>query len=225
MAHHFGQSPDRLRPEQIVDYWVFLATEKQLAPGSIGIAVSVLRFLDGVTLLRDWDIPDVLPTPRQPRKLPVVPSFDKVGQFLGCAASTKQRAVLTACYAGGLRISATVSLRPADIDSRRMVVRAAQGKGREDRHIMLLPCLLAIFRDCWRRTQNEGEWLFPDLIPGRHLSSSAVEQAWQKVLALSGMAKQISPKAPSVLRGLCVVPGHGVVAGDGDGLPRAENAP
>ena len=44
-ARHFGQSPDRLGPEQIRAYQVFLATEKQLAPGSIGIAVSALRFL------------------------------------------------------------------------------------------------------------------------------------------------------------------------------------
>ncbi len=89
-AHHFGESPDRLGPEQIGDYWVFLAIQKQLAPGSTGIAVSPLCFLHGVTLCRDWDIPDVLPIPRQPRKLSVVPSLEEVGQFLGGVASTKQ---------------------------------------------------------------------------------------------------------------------------------------
>ena len=50
-ARHFGRSPALLGPEQIRDYQVFLATERKLAPGSIGIAVSALRFLYRVTLL------------------------------------------------------------------------------------------------------------------------------------------------------------------------------
>ena len=88
-ARHFGKSPELLGPEQIRDYQLFLTTEKQLAPGSISIAVSALRFLYRVTLRRDWDIPEVLPAPRQPRKLPVVPSPGEVGQFLGCVANNQ----------------------------------------------------------------------------------------------------------------------------------------
>ena len=48
-ARHFGQSPERLGPEQIRDYQLFLATEKQLAPHLIAIAVAALRFLYRVT--------------------------------------------------------------------------------------------------------------------------------------------------------------------------------
>ena len=65
-ARHFGRSPDLLGPEQIRDYRLFLTTEKPLAPASIRIAVSALRFLYGVTLHRDWDIPEVLPAPSSP---------------------------------------------------------------------------------------------------------------------------------------------------------------
>ena len=73
-ARHFGKSPDLLGPEQIRDYQLFLTNERQLAPGSIRIAVSALRFLDRVTLRRDWDIPEVLPAPKQPSLLSVVPA-------------------------------------------------------------------------------------------------------------------------------------------------------
>ena len=55
-ARHFGRSPALLGPEQIRDYQVFLATEKKLAPSSIGIAVSALRFLYRVTLRKPWPI-------------------------------------------------------------------------------------------------------------------------------------------------------------------------
>ncbi len=192
-ARHFGQSPERLGPEQIRDYQLFLSSARQLAPGSIGIAVSALRFLYRVTLGKDWDIPEILPAPRQPSKLPVVPSPGETVHFLGCVASTRHHAILTCCYAAGLRISEAVSLRPADIDSQRMVIRVEQGKGRKDRYVMLSPRLLEVLRDYWRRTRPAGEWLFPGLIPGRHVSRHTVEQACQKALARSGLDKPITP--------------------------------
>ena len=155
--------------------------------------VCALCFLYRVTLSKEWDIPEVLPAPRQPRKLPVVPTPEEVGQFLGCVANTRHHAILTCCYAAGLRISEAVSLRQADIDSRRTVVRVEQGKGRKGRYDMLSPRLLEILRDYWRRTRPQGEWLFPGLIPGRDLTIDAVERACQKIRALPGLDKPLMP--------------------------------
>jgi hypothetical protein len=42
------------------------------------------------------------------------------------------RVILTVCYATGLRISEAVRLKPSAIDSKRMVIRVEQGKGRKD---------------------------------------------------------------------------------------------
>jgi len=44
-ARYFNQSPERLGPEQIRTYQVYLTKEKKLATGSIVIAISALRFL------------------------------------------------------------------------------------------------------------------------------------------------------------------------------------
>ena len=192
-ARHFGKSPDLLGPEQIRDYQLFLTNERQLAPGSIRIAVSALRFLDRVTLRRDWDIPEVLPAPKQPSRLPVVPSPEEVARFLDAVSITRNRAVLSACYGAGLRISEAVSLRPGDIDSARMVVRVEQGKGRKDRFVMLSERLLETLRDYWRRTRPEGEWLFPGLLPGRHVNRHTLERACQRACRLAGLEKRITP--------------------------------
>ena len=83
----------------------------------------------------------------QPGSPPVVLSPEEVLQFLDCVASTKHRAILTACYAAGLRISEAVSLKPAHIDSNRLVIRVEQGKGQKDRYVMLSPKLLTTLRD------------------------------------------------------------------------------
>ena len=121
-------------------------------------------------------------------------------------AGTRDRAIQIARYAAGLRISEAVSLRPADIDSRRMVVRVEQGKVRKDRYVMLSPRLLEILRDYWRRTRPAGEWLFPGLIPGRHVSKDAVEQAYQKALSFSDLAKPITPHSLRHNSGSRIIP-------------------
>ena len=192
-ARHFGKSPELLGPEHIREYQVHLATGKRLAPGSIAVAVAALRFLYGVTLQKDWNIPEVLPTPKQPAKLPVVPSPEEVVSFLDAVPILRNRVVLTTCYAAGLRISEAVSLRPTDIDSRRMVVRVKQGKGGKDRYVMLSPRLLETLRDYWRRARPAGEWLFPGMIPGRHLGRSTPERACQQARRKAGLAKRITP--------------------------------
>ncbi len=171
-ARHFHQSPEALGPEEIRSYQVYLTNEKKLAPSSILIAVSALRFLYRVTLHKDWTLPDIIPAPKKPQKLPIVLSREEVLQFLASVPSLKHRAILTTCYAAGLRISEAVSLKPTAIDSQRMVVRVELGKGQKDRYIMLSPKLLDILRHWWRVAKPQV-WLFPGDIPGQHITRSS----------------------------------------------------
>jgi site-specific recombinase XerD len=171
---------------------VYLTKEKQLAPGSIVIAVAALRFLYKVTLHRDWNIEEVIPAPKKPQTLPIVLSPEEVLQFLNCIEHIKHRTILTTCYAAGLRISEAVSLEPSHIDSKRMVIRVEQGKGQKDRYVMLSPKLLETLRHWWR-TERPIHWLFPGDIPGQHITRYAVGQACQKAHHLCGIAKPITP--------------------------------
>ena len=192
-AQHFHQSPDQLGPEHIRDYQLFLASVKCLAASSIAVATAALRFLYRVTLGKDWNIPDVLPTPKQPQRLPVVPSAEEVARFLDAVSNRKHHAILTTCYAAGLRISEAVQLRPRDIDSQRMVLRVEQGKGAKDRYVMLSPRLLQVLRNYWRHTRPDGEWLFPGGIPGRPLSAKAVGRICRPACQRAGLDKRITP--------------------------------
>jgi len=191
-ARHFSKSPEVLGPEDIRSYQVYLTNEKKLAPGSIVIAVSALRFLYRVTLHKDWHFDDIIPAPKQPKTLPVILSPEEVQTFLDSVRPAKHHAILSTCYAGGLRISEAVSLRPTEIDSRRMVIRVDQGKGRKDRYVMLSPRLLQILRDWWK-VRKPKQWLFPGSIPGTHITSDAVGQACTKAHQLSGISKPITP--------------------------------
>lgn len=191
-ARHFGRSPALLGPAEIRAYQVYVATEKQLAPASLAVAVAALRFLYTVTLQRAWTVEVVIPTPKVPDRLPVVLSPDEVLQFLACAPGPKHRAILTTCYAAGLRISEVLHLRPTDIDSRRMVIRVDQGKGQQDRYVMLSPKLLALLRTWWRVDRSPA-WLFPGDRPGHAISKTAVEKACHTARRRCGIPKPITP--------------------------------
>src|SRR5580658_5047511 len=77
-ARHFRRSPEGLGPVNIRAYQVYLTNEKKLAPGSISIASSALRFLYTVTLKRRWDVEEVLPMPKAPQTLPSILSPEEV---------------------------------------------------------------------------------------------------------------------------------------------------
>ena len=191
-ARYFNKSPDVLGPEDIRSYQVYLTNERKLAPSSINIAVSALRFIYRVTLRKDWRIEDIIPAPKQPKTLPVILSPEEVQIFLGFVHLMKHRAILSTCYGGGLRISEAVSLRPTDIDSRRMVIRVEQGKGRKDRYVMLSTLLLQILRGWWKVKRPE-QWLFPGQASGTHITTDAVEMACKKAHQLCGIPKPITP--------------------------------
>jgi site-specific recombinase XerD len=191
-ARYFNQSPERLGPEQIRGYQVYLTNEKKLAIKSILIAISALRFLYKVTLKKDWSFEDIIPAPKKPQTLPVVLSPEEVIQFLACVASQKHRAILTACYAAGLRVSEAIALTPPAIDSKRMVLRVEQGKGQKDRYVMLSPRLLEILRDWWR-VERPQPWLFPGDMPVQHITRAAVERECQKAHRMCKIPKPITP--------------------------------
>ena len=190
-ARHFDRSPEELGPEQVRTYQVHLTKTCKLAPGSVCIATAALRFLYKVTLKREW-VPDDIPMPKIPFKLPVVLSPEEVAHFLGCVDSLKQRTILTTAYAAGLRVSEATHLKVTDVDSQRMVLRINQGKGRHDRYVMLSPRLLEALRSYWKVVRPET-WLFPGDIPGLPITRNAVELACRKAHRAAGIAKPITP--------------------------------
>jgi site-specific recombinase XerD len=191
-AGYFGKSPELLGPAAIRTYLIHLTQERRLAASSIIVAVSALRFFFTVTLKRPWVVEDDIPAGRQAKKLPVVLSQDEVARFLGAVGNLKHRMVLTVCYATGLRISEAVHLKPAAIDSQRMVIRVEQGKGRKDRYVMLPPKLLDMLRDYWKRTRPEV-WLFPGRYPGQPVSALTIDRTCREVRLLCGIDKPVAP--------------------------------
>jgi integrase/recombinase XerD len=189
-AKHFGKSPERLGLAEIRAYLLFLVREKRASWSYYNQALCALRFLYRVTLGKDWVLQGI-PCPKGEKKLPVVLSPDEVAQFFEAVPHLKHRAILMTAYAAGLRVSEVVALRVDDIDSRRMVIRVRQAKGRKDRYVMLSSRLLEILRGYWKAARPTG-YLFPGNDPDKPLTTRAVHQACQDARQAAGLGKHVT---------------------------------
>ncbi len=184
-----GRSPAQASSEDLRRYQLHMRSSGASAT-SMNAAVSALRFFFGVTLGRG-DAQVGMTTVREPRKLPVVLSPEEVRQLLDAAPSLKYRAALSVAYGAGLRASEVVSLKLADIDSERMVIRVEQGKGRKDRYAMLSEPLLHLLRTYWKASRPQG-WLFPGQNPVNPLTTRQLNRAFHGAKAAAGIDKRVS---------------------------------
>jgi len=188
-SRFFGRSPDHLTLEDVRTFQVHLVAKGISWPG-LNQIVCALRFFYGVTLRRD-EIPERIAYARQPRKLPEVLSAGEVVRFLEAVPSLRTRVALTTAYAAGLRASEAVSLKVANIDSGRMVIRVQQGKGGKDRYVMLSAQLLGILRTYWRLARPKN-WLFPGRDPANPIEVNVLHAACRSACAASGLAKRVT---------------------------------
>ena len=182
LAKYYHHSPDQLSEEQIKQYIFHLAQERQWAPASLNQTVYALRSFYQLVLGRPLEqLRRCLPPVKGAVHRPQVFSVEEVEKLLtaGCP-NLKHRAFLMTVYGAGLRLGEACHLKPAHIDSARMVIRVEEGKGRKDRYTLLSPRLLQELRAYWRAVRP-GPWLFF----GRDRARPLVEGSGQAIFDLA----------------------------------------
>ena len=159
LAVYCAKPPDQITEDELRQYFLYLTQEKQLARGSITVALCGIKFLFEYTLRRDWPTLALVRPPKE-HKLPVVLSVEEVRRVLERVRKPGYRVCLSTIYACGLRISEGVSLQVGDIDSARMLVHVRLGKGGQDRYVPLPQRTLVRLRGYWV-THRHPLWLFP----------------------------------------------------------------
>jgi len=185
-----GRSPDGAGAEDLRRYQLAMRSGGASAT-TMNAAVSALRFFFTVTLGRN-DAQAAMTTVREPRRLPVILSPEEVARLLDAAPGLKYKAALSVAYGAGLRAAEVISLKVADIDSERMVVRVEQGKGRKDRYVMLSAHLLQLLRSYWKASRPQG-WLFPGQNPVNPLTTRQLRRACHAAAQAAGIDKRVSP--------------------------------
>lgn len=138
-----------------------------------------LHFLFTNIYHKEW-AKEYLPTPKVAQTLPLVLSRDEVSDVLAAIGNFKHRAIIMLIYSTGARVSESVNIKLADIDSRRMQVNIQEGKGLKQRQVPLSPVLLSVLRDYYKKYKPQ-HYLFEGAGgKGTHLGISAVREVCKK---------------------------------------------
>lgn len=189
-VRYAGKAPDELTLEDVTRYQDHLTRERKVSYCIFNQSVCAIRFFVRTTLGRDWDVAR-MPYQKKRRRLPEILAEAEVRCLFEAASTPKHRAILATVYATGVRLSELCHLRVPDIDSKRMVVRIEQGKGRKDRYVMLSSTLLAILRDYWR-AYRPAHWLFPGSLPDRPIAHRTVERIFERAKSAARIEKRVS---------------------------------
>ena len=190
-AKHFNQSPDLLGIDEIRQYQVYLLRERKVAASTVNHVLSALRFLYKVTLRREWAL-DHLRYPRRAKRLPAVLSKPEVYRAFSVIRNLKHRTLLMTMYATGMRVSEAARLRVDDIDSKRMLIRVHQGKGKKDRYVPLSATLLQTLRTYWKKVRSTAA-LFPSQQGGGPLTTGSITKVCADARKKAGLSKRLTP--------------------------------
>lgn len=193
-ANYFGKRPDRLGPEQLRQYQLYLLNERKLSVGSVIARTSALRFFFLKVLRRPYREIDLV-YPKRPERLPEILSEEEVTRLIESASTSYHRVILMTLYGTGLRREELCRLRVTDVDSQRMVIHVRQGKGNKDRDVTLSPKLLEVLRAYWK-WRKPKTYLFPSYYASRQEKPISSHTVWNAVSAAArraGIKKKVSP--------------------------------
>ncbi len=195
-ANYFGKSPALLGAEDVRSYQLHLIKDKKLAPNTVKVRMSALRFLYWRTLKRRDLHFDDLPLTKTPVKLPEVLSPEEVVRLIEGASSLMHRTMLMVLYATGIRRAELTRLKVGDIDSKLMVVHIREGKGQRDRDLPMTPKLLEALREYWRWARPKV-YLFPSPYSAgdkeEPISTKTVYHACREAAVRAGLTKAVHP--------------------------------
>ena len=189
-ARYFRRSPEELGAEQVREYLLYLLQERRLSTSTVNLCRCAVCFFYRHTLGRPECVVGMV-TGRRAKKLPVVLDREEVRALLRATPERRNRLLLALMYATGLRVSEAVQLSVGDIDSRRMVLVVAQGKGNKQRQLPLAQWLLEGLRAWWSE-HRDPQWLFPGRRAGQHLDVATVQKVFRSAKARSGLRKAAS---------------------------------
>jgi integrase/recombinase XerD len=187
---HFMRPPETLAADHVRQFLLHLVQERRASWSLYNQARCALQFFFRVTLGRDEHF-DHLPCARTRKRVPVVLSPEELRRFFAVIRNLKHKAMFMTAYGAGLRVSELVSLRVADVDSPRMLLRIEQGKGQKERYAKLAAHLLDILRDYYRQ-ERPTHWLFPGQSAEKPMNRLTVNAIARQLCDKAGITKNVS---------------------------------
>ena len=176
--------------EEDIKTYIQRLIQNGLSNSTINQSINSIKFYYEVVLGMPNRFYDV-ERPRPQEKLPEIISKEEVKEMINRTYNLKHQSIISLLYSAGLRRGELLNLKITDIDSKRMTVRVAQGKGKKDRYSILSEQLLLKLRLYFKEYRPE-KYLFEGK-PGCPYSASSVVKIVRKAAQAAKINKTVKP--------------------------------
>ncbi len=186
----FKKHPKVITQAEIKNYLFQLTKEKSFSPAMHNLHVSGIKYFYNAVLGMDHKN-DTLIIKRVPQKLfQVLPQVELKAIFQA-EKSLRNRLLIKAGYAFGLRVSRAVSLNLSDFDLKRNLLFIKAAKGKKDRFVMLSEDFLTEL-ELYIHSYNIQGKLFTGQGPDGCVSSMHANSILHSAASAAGITKEIS---------------------------------
>src|SRR6266704_950969 len=200
LAQFYHKSPDRISEQELQHSFLHRKNVDGLAPASMRICYSGIRFFYQHVLKRDWHTLSLLRA-QTTHRLPAVLSVEEVRRLLASATPLHNQVYFTTVYSLGLRLHEALFLQVSDIDGQRLQVHVHRGKGAKDRYVPLPAETLTLLRTSWK-THRNTTWLFP--ATGRDQKQSASATSPMRRTSVQGAFRTATHRAGLTKTGVAI---------------------
>jgi site-specific recombinase XerD len=179
---------DTITENQVHHYLDYLIKERQISSSTQNQVINAIKFYYEKVLQRE-KMTFEIDRPKRESFLPTVLSKEEVKSLLAATQNLKHRCMLTLIYSAGLRSGELLNLKPGDIDSKRMLIRIKQGKGKKDRMTLLSKNALDLLREYYK-AYTPKKWLFEGM-NGKCYSAQSLRRIFKNSARLVGIQKHL----------------------------------
>ncbi len=178
-----------IKHEEITGYMRYLVEERCISTSYQNQAINAIKFYYEKVAGGKRET-YFIERPRREKFLPEVLSEEEVGAIIATIQNPKHKCMIMTAYSAGLRVGELLNLRPVDIDSKRMLIKVFQGKGRKDRVTLLSARALEALREYYKQ-YHPGEYLFEGASGGRY-SERSVQNVLKRACEEAGIRKHVT---------------------------------
>ncbi len=190
LNHHKHITNPMLLSEEDVRMYMQQLAQKGVSDSYLNQAINAIKFYYEVVA----GMPNRFYSIERPQKretLPTVLDKTEVQNIINKTQNIKHRCIVELLYSAGLRRNELLNLKISDVDSKRMLIKVNQGKGKKDRYTLLSETLLSDLRQYYR-SYNPKVYLFEG-VHGQAYSSSSVRMIVYRAAKLARIRKKVTP--------------------------------
>ena len=191
VSDYYHKSPRELTSEEVKNYIYFLIKEKKHSYSHVNLTYYAIKFLFEKVLANKSIMLSIPRTKLPRRRLPQVLARSEVKDLINSVSNLKHKCILLTIYSGGLRVSEASKLLITDIDSKRMLIRVNQGKGKKDRYTILSNANLKYLRTYYKAYRPKT-WLFNGCTKNKPIGTRTIQQVFYNAKVKAGIRKNVS---------------------------------